>query len=297
MRVATKTFYEGVQQRISRLSSELNEINKKISSGRNINRPSDDPLGLIDSLGLKSTLSQADQYLRNLEMGKSWLNLIESAMDQSGELVGRAIEIGIQTANDTQSPETRAQAAIEVGHLLDQAIALGNTQLGGYYIFAGYETLTPPFSKVVVGGIETAQYNGDGNDFNIQIGKNETIAIGKNGQTVFINSSLFDILGTLKKALEDNDVATVRLQLDNLKTAGDYLQNHMADAGAKANRIEGKESALTTLRLNLKDRLSQVEDTDLAELVTELRAKELAYEAALMSAVKITELSLINFLR
>ena len=57
--------------------------------------------------------------------------------------------------------------ATEVGHLLDQAISLGNTQVGGKYVFAGYRTGNDAFVKFNNGTIDTAQYNGDGNDFQV----------------------------------------------------------------------------------------------------------------------------------
>ena len=150
MRVGTSSLYEGIQERIMRLSEDLRKINEKISTGKNINLPSDDPIGLVNAMGLKTALSQVGQYQRNITNGQSWLNLSESALGQSLDLVSRAQEIAVQMANDTQDGTTRVNAATEVGHLLDQAIALGNTELGGSFIFAGYKTHTTPFSKVTV---------------------------------------------------------------------------------------------------------------------------------------------------
>jgi flagellar hook-associated protein 3 FlgL len=296
MRIATRSVYLDIQQRIMELSSSLKKLNEKLSSGKNISRPSDDPIALINSLGLKTSLSQIEQYDRNIKTGESWLNLSESALSQILDIVGRAREITVQAANDTQTAETRANTATEVGHLLDQAIALGNTKLGGSYIFAGYHTQTTPFTKATLGGIETAQYNGDTNDFQIQIGKDERITVGKNGQTVLMDSDLFDTLGTLKRALETNDRDTISQQLDALEGVQDYLNNQIADVGARANRLDGKKEVLSNLNLSLTESLSNVEDSDYSEVIVELKEKELAYQAALASAVRITELSILNYL-
>ena len=246
---------------------------------------------------LKTSLSQIEQYQRNIQNGTSWLNLRESALTEMNDLVTRAKEISVQMANDTQSADTRASAAIEIGELLDQAIALGNTELGGNYIFAGYRTKTTPFSKTVVGGIETAQYNGDTNDFQLQIGKGETLVVGRNGQHALMDSNLFTTLGTLKKALEDNDVTTVRQQLDQLEGVSDTLDSEVADTGAKASRLDMKASVLSHLTLTLKEQLSNVEDADLAEMITLLNQKELAYQAAMMTSVRVSELSILNYLQ
>ncbi|MEI9479544.1 MAG: flagellar hook-associated protein FlgL [Deltaproteobacteria bacterium] len=296
MRVSTRLLSQGLQGRLQKLSEDLKNINEKIASGKRINRPSDDPIAVVNSMTLKTSLSQIEQYQRNIQNGMSWLNLRESALTGMNDLVTRAKEISVQMANDTQSADTRASAAIEIGELLDQAIALGNTELGGNYIFAGYRTKTTPFSKTVVGGIETAQYNGDTNDFQLQIGKGETVVVGRNGQNALMDSNLFTTLGTLKKALEDNDVTTVRQQLDQLEGVSDTLDSEVADTGAKANRLDMKASVFGQLALTLKEQLSNVEDADLAEMITLLNQKELAYQAAMMTSVRISELSILNYL-
>jgi flagellar hook-associated protein 3 FlgL len=296
MRVSTRLMNQGLQGRIQRLSVDLTNLNEKIASGKVINRPSDSPTGVVDSMAIKSSLSQIEQYQRGIQTGVSWLNLRESALGNIQELVARAREIGTQMGSDTQNADTRASGATEVGQLLEEAIALANSELGGNYIFAGYRIKTAPFAATIVGGIETAQYLGDTNDFKIQIGKDDTVVVGRNGQTTLMDSNLFTALGTLKKALEDNDGETIRQQLDQLKTADDYLNNEIADTGAKANGLDIKDAIWSDLTLNLKVRLSTIEDADLAELVTELKQKELAYQAALTSSVRLMDLSILNYL-
>jgi flagellar hook-associated protein 3 FlgL len=296
MRVSTRSLYHGMQQRIQQLSEDLRSLNEKVSSGKVLNRPSDNPIALVDSMGLKTALSQLEQFKRNIQSATSWLDQSESAVSQVVELTNRAQELSVQMSNATQSSETRAKAAVEVGHLLDQAIALGNTELGGAYIFSGYESQTAPFSKAVVGGIETAHYNGDTHTIEIQMGPNEKIAIAKNGQDAFMTSGLFDALGNLKKALEDNDVATIQQGMDDLGGVTDYLENVVADIGAKSNRLDIRGQVLADSDLNFRDRLSQVQDADYAEVAIELKAKEVAYQAALMSSVRLTELNLLNFM-
>ena len=296
MRVSTRSLYQGMQPRIQKLTEDLKNINEKIASGKQINRPSDNPIGLVDAMGLKTTLSQLEQYQRNIDYGMSWLNHREAALSEIGGLIDRAYEISVQTANDTQSAESRANVAAEVGQLLDQTIDLANTDVGGNYIFAGYRTKTTPFSKTVVGGIETAEYLGDTNDFQIQIGKDETLTIGRNGQNTVMDSNVFTALGTLKKALEDNDVATIRQQMSELKSAADALDNQVADTGAKANRLETRAQVVSSLTLSVKERLSDVEDSDLAEMVIELKQRETAYQAALATAARLQAISILNYL-
>jgi len=58
-----------------------------------------------------------------------------------------------------------------------------------------------------------------------------------------------------------------------------------------------KASVYGQLTLTLKERLSNVEDTDLSEMIIQLKQKELAYQAAMMSSVRVSELSILNYLQ
>ena len=296
MRIATSTLFDSLERRIQQLTEGLNTVNEKLSSQKKINRPSDNPVGAASAIGYRNLLSQVDQYGRNLNTGKTWMDSSETALTQSQDVMTRAKEIAVQMANGTQSAATRSNMATEVGHLLDQAISLGNTKVGGNYIFAGYKTGTTPFVKINNGTIDTAQYNGEGNDFQVAIGQGETLAVGRNGQTVFMDSTLFDTLGGLKKALEDNNVAGIQQAMTGLDTSLDHFNNQLADVGARANRLETRQGILQNMTLNFKEQLSQVEDADVAEMSIELKQVEMAYQAALMTTARVGNLSLTNYM-
>jgi flagellar hook-associated protein 3 FlgL len=271
-------------------------LNEKVATAKKLNRLSDDPSALRDAMQVKTAMAQMDQYGRNLEVADSWFNLSESALSQVLDLVARAREITVQMSSATQTAATRDSAAVEVGQLLDQAVSLGNTQLSGRYIFAGFETDTTPFTRVTAGGIDTAQYNGDTNTFRVQIGKGENLDVGKSGQSVLMGSALFNTLGTLKKALEDNDEATIAAQLNSLTTAEDHLNTQIADIGARQNRAQVKKSAFSQINNALQEQLSGAQDADLAEVIIQLNSKQATYQAALAAAARINQMSLLNYL-
>ena len=296
MRVGTASLYGGMQQRLQRLTADLKDLNEKVATAKKLNRLSDDPAALMDSMQVKTAMAQMEQYGRNLKTADSWFNVSESALSQILDLVATARENAVRMASGSMTADDRIIAAEVVGHLLDQAISLGNTQLSGRYIFAGFETGTTPFTKVTVGGIETAQYNGDTNTFQVQIGKGETLNVGKSGQAVLMDSTLFDTLGNLKKALEDNDASGIAAQLSQLTTVENHLNTQIADIGARQNRAQIKESAFSQLNSVLQEQLSEAEDADLAEVVIQWNSKQASYQAALAAAARINQMSLLNYM-
>lgn len=299
MRITMNNIYGSIISNLDKLADDMRTLNETISSGRKYTTLSDDPVSLISALEIRSIIDETKQYERNVTYGISWTDSAEIALRQTDEIQSRAREIAVQMASATQSAATRASAAVEVGHLIEQTVALGNSQVAGEYIFSGQKTNISPFTYDSVAG--TVTYNGDENDIDIRVGRNNSATINKNGKNAFMDgnetSNLFTYLIDLKEALEGNDVSGIQDSLGNLSDAADYINEKIADFGAKRNKLDMKKYIYAELRLSNTERLSDIEDTDLAEAILNLQTKEVAYQAALTAASKVMQLSLVDFMR
>ena len=296
MRVSTQSLYRGIEQHILSLADQMKRSEEKVATGRNINRPSDNPVGLVSALGLRNSLSRLEQYQRNMDMSKIWLDLSGTAIEEAAEVAQQAQEIAQTLQDGTQSAEMRSALANDVGLLLDQAISLGNTQLAGRYIFAGYNTSTQPFTKTQIGGSDVVQYSGDSNDFQIQVGSQESLEIGKNGQELFIDSEFFDSLIRLKQAIENNDPAAIRQEANSLQGIQDFFNAQVSDIGIRQSRILEKQDILDGLKLNFENQIDDLENADMTQALLEVQERQNAYEVALAAAGKIMEVSLLDYL-
>jgi len=297
MRVSTQALYRGIEQRLLTLADQLNRSQEKVATGRNMNRPSDNPVGLVSALGLRNSLSRLEQYQRNMDMGKIWLDLSSTAIEQAGKVAQQAQAIALNLQDGTQSAEMRSTLANAVGLLLDQAVSLGNTQLAGKYIFAGYNTNTQPFTKTQIGGSDAVQYNGDSHDFQIQVGPQESLEIGKNGQGLFIDSNFFDSLIRLKEAIENNDPAAMQQEATRLQGVEDFFNAQVSDIGIRQSRILEKQDILKGLKLNFQNQIDDLENADMVQAILEVKERQNAYEVALAASSKIMEVSLLDYLR
>ena len=106
-------------------------------------------------------------------------------------------------------------------------------------------------------------------------------------------SGLLDAMG-----LKPDQVQASALQksIADLETLMSELTNQISDFGARANRIEVQNNIYMNLTVATAENLSELEDTDLMKAIMEIKAKEVAYQAALNSAAKTMQLSLVNFL-
>lgn len=140
MRVTMQSLYRNILVNLNRNNESLNRINGQISSGKLMSKISDDPVSLVNALGLRTNLSELGQYQKNLKYGTTVINGSENALTQMKELTMRAKTLAIQQANAPMTAENRANAASEVKHLWEQAVILANSSVNGKFVFGGYRT-------------------------------------------------------------------------------------------------------------------------------------------------------------
>jgi len=288
MRVANRYIFESVKYNLGSISEELSKANEIATTGKRINSLSDDPVGLTQSLTIQSDLAGIEQMGRNIDYGNSWLSASESALTSVQTILSDTKALCVQMANGTMGADQRSAAAETVQNNLDEIVSLANTNVAGNYIFAGSKTDTIPFDQ-------DGNYFGDSNAFTIKISKNSTIEVGSAGDAVF--GMVFSTLSDLKDALRNNDVGGIQDAMDNLNSHFDDITAKISDVGAKMNRMEIKDKIYQELDFTNTERLSKIEDADIAEAIMNVKAAELTYQAALASSSKVMTLTLMDYLK
>jgi flagellar hook-associated protein 3 FlgL len=298
MRVANKTIYDGTIRNLGMTSSGMVEANETVSSNKRINKLSDDPVGLVAVLGLRSSLSNLSQMERNISMGNSWLKASESALTQINNILTSTKELTVAMSSANTNASQRANNVDLVDGYLKEIISLSNSNVGGRYIFGGTNTDTIPFELDTAGTLVT--YSGNDTEFAINIGKDSVVPVGRDGKDVFganwDDSNIFKTLMDLKTSLGSNDIAGIQDAMTKLDAHMKSINATISDIGGKTIRLEVKQEVVTDLKLTDTERMSELEDADLAAAVINLKSKELAYNAALSSSAKLMELSLVNFI-
>lgn len=133
-------------------ASELLKIQEKISSGRNILTPSDNPFSASIAMQLQSQLEQKAVFQTNVNNAMSVLSMADATLAQANELVNEVYALGLGEIGVTASAETRASTATVVDQILAELVAIANTQFAGKYLFAGRDTRSAPF-ELVDGGV------------------------------------------------------------------------------------------------------------------------------------------------
>jgi len=301
MRVTNQSTYEAIKYHLAQRADDLVKANEIVASGKRINKLSDDPVGLVQVLSLRESLSNIEQMGRNVSTARSWLDGGETALGSVKELVTDMKTLAIQMANGTLGASERAGAAAQVEDALEEIVSLANTQVNGQYVFAGTKTDTKPFEIVRDGsGNPTGvTYSGNNTPFTVKIGKNTTLEAGHDGEAVFGDGSTGGIFKTLidfKNSLEANNVTGIEQAMDDLDTGLDHMISTTSAIGTKGVRLDVKQKVLEDLKLTYTERRSQLEDADILEALSDVKTRETAYQAALASSAKVMRMSLVDYL-
>lgn len=294
MRVTQKLSYDRYIGDLLLRQEKIYNINKQISSGRKVNLPSDDPVNAHKILTSKSLISRFGQYERNIGYALSHLGITEQALDRAKDTVIRLQELAVTAASGTATSETRAMIKSEVDNLFDELVSIGNTMFDNRYIFAGYRSDSPAFDS-------SGSYQGDANVQAVKIGSSSSVDMALNGGEVFGGSpGGTDIMATVaafSSALAADDGDGVRAAIDGLEAGLSQLSKGVSDIGGRVSRLNAAERDLSVYRLELESTVSVLEDADMAELITDLKAGEVALQAALASAGRVFSLNIFDYLR
>ena len=120
------------------------------------------------------------------------------------------------------------------------------------------------------------------------------LKVNTNGpdQTISITNNDTTLAFTLQE-----DQTGIKSALDDIDAAFDQVVAAMGRVGARQARLEGTREGLDELNIRIPETLSQLEDTDLVAAISELTLQRLALEAAAVSASRMFDTSLLNFLR
>jgi flagellar hook-associated protein 3 FlgL len=296
MRVADQQIFGLVLNQFQSISQKTLEAQQQASSGKRVSKPSDDPIAFGRIVLDKSDLAKSGQWLRNIDTGSTRLAAADSILGQVDTILSRLKELAVGARSDTNTASDRNVIAKEVRSLHRELLQLSNTEINGQRIFAGTKTDVDPF---VLGSGDAVTYAGNSETQSIAVGNNQTIQVTLPGDQIFTGptTNVFTSVQNLLTALEANNGLGIETGIGNLDQAITQAVNARGQVGALDNRLSTTKSALQGTANLIRTALSQNEDIDLAEAITNLTRQQTALQAAARSANAIFSNSLLNFLK
>jgi flagellar hook-associated protein 3 FlgL len=312
---SNSSVYSGViSDEVPRLQRDISRLREQISSGKRINRPSDDPSSFATAERMKTLGNQLARREESIASARTFVDRTQQELDGLADLFTRAREDGVRAADDTRSADDRAAIANELRSIKGEVVDRMNSTQDGEYIFAGNRTDTQPFGADGSAN-DAAPINGsldalDG-DRTRPIGKNQDLTINVDGKALAQYDTdggdpetITGALDNLIKAVDpadnsppsgppDPDISTA---LGEVEDALDHVISKGSEAGAIGRRLSTAQEQVEAASLEANERRSDAEDTDLATAISELQQRQTQLQAAFQATSSSQQTSLVNFL-
>ena len=284
MKISNRLFNDQQISQFSKNMSDIQKIQSKISSGKNIVFASDDPVGAVELSGLKDVADRVDQFLKNANLALDRLHLMDSSLEGAKDIFIRCNELAVQASNDVLGVGDREAIALEFDELKKELLSISNIQdSGGSFIFAGFKSQTQPFQINSSGLIE---YKGDRGVLNLNLSESRLVESTIDGATVFQDIVTSAGVSTDLFAAIDNVSRSIR-------TANSGVEAAKAEGMAKVtltNQNPGTYSFTITSGQKSHDFSLDITGSDLSDIATAVNAADLDITASLEDSNKTLKL-------
>ena len=275
---------------------DLARLQEQMSTGRRVNRASDDAPAYAQARQMERLSNRYAQYLRSIDGAQSWVDHTQDALNGIADRLAEAFERGLRTKSESFNADNLDAEASRIESILAEAVDTLNGKHGDAYIFAGTNTTVRPFDQTPGGVV----YNGNGAGIARQIGDDQRLDINIAGDSVHDTGAGFTItesLQDLADAMRSGDVTLMEAALERVATSRDHVIDKGAEAGGIANRMDLAATQLRDATLRVETRRSQLEDVDMAEAIMDYQRTQTSFEAALKVTASVLQTSLLDYLR
>jgi flagellar hook-associated protein 3 FlgL len=220
----------------------------------------------------------------------------DSTLNSVVTSLSQAISLGVEGANSTVNQTDLNAIAQQVNGIQQQILSYANESFQGNYLFAGTALNTKPFVADPSSPSGVSYVGNTGVD-NVEIGEGQAVPANLPGSQLFTapGSDVFQALADLSSALQSG--SNIPAAEAEVQTAFNYLNAQRAFYGTTLSRLNTASSFLNEESLQLSQEENNLVGVDMATAASQLTQAETALDATLAAGGKISEYSLLDFLR
>lgn len=294
MRISNNQFFGAFLRNDEIRQKKLERYSSQISSGKRILKPSDDTVALANSLKLKETNSQIDQYLRNITTVSARQQTAETALSNIFETTQEArVEIVRLLNHGVLDQEDADIVADYLGGLKQYIVDQANTKLDNVYLFGGTKSSTAPFSS-------DGTYQGNEKVETIPVSTGYELQGTFNGKEAFgaVGGKLkvVEVLDQIINAINSGDLTNVtENMLQEFDQGMEAISKYRSFIGAQAANLDEIRLQHETKKTFFNEMISDLEDANIADSITKMEQAKMAYEASMAVFNQNKELSLLKY--
>ncbi|MCP1471551.1 flagellar hook-associated protein 3 FlgL [Sphingobium sp. OAS761] len=268
-------------RRQQKLSQNIVDNQTDISTGITLNKPSDNALAWVQVSEIGRAQAQQAAWQANIDYGQARSGNAEANLSEIDNLLTRAQEL-VTFARNGSLNDTNRTAIIEEMSTIRTTVneLLNQKDYQGTSVFDDGQSVLVPVSRGLnLSVVGTRQEVSEGIDVD--------------GTPMSID----DILGQAIDAIDSGDDTSMAEGLDAVKAAQGHITVELAKQGVRSDRLDVVGTRLTDIGLNLTERRSSLESTDLTEVISQMKTQLLQLEAAQSTFARINQQTLFDLIR
>lgn len=322
MRITQKNLTRAYLSGLNRNINQLSKSNERLSSGKRINKVSDNVTDAQKALKVRNQLRNNEQFVRNIQSIQNEISAQESSAMQMNEILIDVKELLVKAGSGVNSDSDKLIIANEISQLNKSILQLVNVKTSDRYTFSGLNNEVPIqvdasgnvlFNGVNVDDILETDLDNDsifidigiGLKFDTQVDQSSVVQLntsaihllgyGKNGNGT--PNNLVSLLNKVVSDLKVGDVSQISEYQKQLSKSVDRVLVQVTDIGTRYAYLENSISRLENEKLNLTDQQNHLESIDYEEETILNKSYDMAYQISLQLGSKVLPLSIFDFMR
>jgi flagellar hook-associated protein 3 FlgL len=294
-----------IQSYINETQSRIQTTQIQVSTGQAAQRYAGIASQSNTLVNLESTDSRIKQYVSNNTQVTARLNTMDSAMSQLSDIASQLSTLLVNATNGNNASQLALSQ--QATGLLNQAAGLMNTKFGDSYLFGGTATDTAPVDLNAAGysapgnsypsSADTSYYQGNSTKLVARAADNFDVTYGVTADQPGFEE-LIRSLQLTATAITSPTVDTARLNeaLDVANKAITDLPTIRSSIGASENAISSATDEHNTMATYLEQNITDIKSVDVPSALTQLSSDQTVLEAAYMTTVRLSGMSLASYM-
>lgn len=308
MRATLATTYRSLLNNLDKNSNRLNDLRIMGATGKRLAKPSDDPSAIRPVINARGQIRSSERFLQTMGTGLDRINTMDSQLGELSNLMVRAKELLVASGNAAMSDQDLRVFGQQARMIKEEMVAIGNTQINGKYIFAGFAEGTVPFDGT------PGVYNGDDGAIEFEIGPGEKVAVNLTGNDLFMGDFNFDgatdaggvdlfqvfdnIIAALDPTFPGAPNPNVALaEMGNLDRGAEQVSRFRSQMGNLGAKVENSMLGMEDASIEMQKVLSRYEDADIVKVLSDMSQQETAFKAALEITARVNQLTILDYVR
>lgn len=298
MRIPDRFYTDSMQRGLAQSSQRLDRLSYQLTSGKRLQRPSDEPEAAGAILQAQADLRRCLARQNGaLEQALSRVEAADAPLSDATTALSQAHSILLQGLNASSTEEVRQGMSLQIEGIVEFLADIANRQMGGRYLLAGTADTAPPVTQDASGAY---LYRGNDDQQLFPVAPGRSAPGNVTGSAVFnfrdshgqravpgVDADAFAVLGQAAQQLADGDEEGMRASLEQVAALRVNVIEQRGVLGTYAVRLQAAQDAGQDEEVRVRTALSGVEDVDIAQAIIEMQSLQVAFQAALATVGKM----------